>query len=298
MEPWNSSPYPSSRSAADADALNSPIQFPAALPLEPEDREPVAQPDPDRFPPVLVVFSSSGGAGETGIVANLSRALAAQGEDVLLLDAFLENNLARCFGVEPPVLGAVTLVSRPGSGVRLRLAQTPVARHDPGGDGDVLFLDELAALATDCDRILIDLSTASPLLIWQIFRLSPLLLVPIMPGWNAVLSVSLIHRLLRQVSRPDRLPVQPKFLLTQFDPEISFHRTVRDELRSRLGVGLLPLALHRGPALDEAFDLGMTVLDACPDGRASQDFLALAGWIRTHYHRPPREAPCAAEQAS
>lgn len=296
MDSWNSSPYPSSRSAAEPVAPNPLLQFPASLPEEPEERQPAAQSDQDDWPPVIVVFSPTGSAGETGIVANLGRALALQGEEVLLLDPFLQDNLARCFGVEPPSVGEVLTVSDPGSKTPIRLAQLPIARHDPGGEGDRLFRAELIELAAGCDRIVIDLSSASPLLIWQIFSLSPLLLVPMLPGWNAVLSVPAIDRFLSQVSHPDRLPIQPKFLLSQFDPEIPFHRSIREELRNRLGVGLLPIALHRSPG--EAFDQGGTVFDVHPDARTSHDFRALGDWIRTHSRHSRRQAACAAEQAS
>lgn len=298
MESWNSSPYPSSRSAAEPDAPNPLLQFPASLPQQPEEREPAAQPDQDDWPPAIVVFSPTRSAGETSIVANLGRALALQCEEVLLLDPFLHDNLARSFGVDAPSVGEVLTVSDPGSKAPIRLAQLPIARHDPGGEGDTLFRSELVALAAGCDRIVIDLSSASPLLIWQIFSMAPLLLVPMLPGWNAVLSVPAIDRFLAQVSHPDRLPIQPKFLLSQFDPAVPFHRAIRDELRNRLGVGLLPMALHRNPAADEVLDQGGTILDVHPDARMSHDFRALADWIRSHSRHSRRQMACAAEQAS
>jgi len=296
MESWNRSPYPLSRAAAEPVASNPLLRFPDSTAQESQEPEPSVQ--PDDWPPVIVVFSPTGSAGETGIVANLGRALALQGEEVLLLDPFLEDNLARIFGAQPPTVGEVLTVSDPGSKTPIRLAQLPIARHDPGGEGDSLFRDELIELATGCDRIVIDLSSASPLLIWQIFSLSPLLLVPMLPGWNAVLSVPAIDRFLAQVSHPDRLPIQPKFLLNQFDPEIPFHRSIREELRNRLGVGLLPMALHRSPAADEVSDQGGTILDVHPEARTSHDFRALADWVRIHSRHSRRQTACAAEQAS
>ncbi len=298
MEPWNSSPYPSSRSESEAAAPNPLLRFPDSPPQQSTDREATAQPCLDDCPPVIAVFSPTGSAGETGIVANLGRALALQGEEVLLLDAFLQDDLARCFGVEPPRIGEVCTVSGPESKNHIRIAQLPIARHDPGGEGDGLFRAELVALATDCDRVLIDLSSASPLLIWQIFSLSPLLLVPVLPGWSAVLSLPAIDRFLSQVSHSDRLPIQPKFLLSQYDPDTPFHRSIREELRGRLGVGLLPMALHRSSGAGDAFDQGRNVLDLHPDSRTSHDFRALADWIRNHSRHTRRQTASVAEQAS
>jgi cellulose biosynthesis protein BcsQ len=290
MNPWNSSPSPAQPYDAEPRPPDAVLRFPGSLPQQPEDREPLAQQDQGDYPPVIVVFSPAGSTGETSIVANLGRALALQGEEVLLLDAPLQENLAHYFGAGPPSTGKIRTVYDPGSNTCVRLAQLPMARHDPGGDGDRLFRDELAALIRDCDRIIIDLSTASPLLIWQIFSLSPLLLVPMLPGWNAMLSVPVIDRLLQQVSRPSRLPIQPKFLLTEFDPEASFHRTVLEELRNRVGVRLLPLVLHRNLDVDEALARGETVFD--PDTRASQDYRALAAWIRSRFSVTRPKLPC------
>jgi chromosome partitioning protein len=229
---------------------------------------------------VIVVFSPCGGTGKTSLVANLGRALALQGEDVLLLDTSLQENLAHHFGAAHAYPGDVQITCDRRSQTRLRLARLPVACYGPGRDGAGWLRDELAAVAVRCDRIVVDLSTASRWLSQQIFRLSPLLLVPMLPDWNAVLALPRIEEFLEYLD-PTSPPVRPHFILNQFDPQLHFHRAVLDELRARVGDHLLAQVLHYSIDVGEALAHGKTVLDLEPDTQIAWDYRALADWVRS-----------------
>ena len=73
----------------------------------------------------------------------------------------------------------------------------------------------------------------------------------------------------------------PQYILSQFDPALPLHLDVREVLREQLGERLLPLALHRTPAVSEALAEGMTVMDYAPNSTAAEDFGSLAGWVKS-----------------
>lgn len=279
MDVWNSN-SPFQQSASVNRMPSTVLRFPGAGWREAEEWDSTRPGDAGGYPPIIVVFSPSGGTGKTGLVANLGRALALHGEEVLLLDTSLQENLIHYFGAARAYPGDVQTAWDRKSDTRVRLAQLPIACHGPGGDGEGWLRDEVAAIAQDCDRIIVDLSTASRWLTQEIFRLSPTLLIPMLPDWNAVLSLLRIEEFLDVASDPGRFPVQPHYLLNQFSSQIPFHRTVFEELRNRLGERLLSVVLHRSLDVDEALAQGKTVLDFEPDAQISRDYRALAGWIR------------------
>jgi cellulose biosynthesis protein BcsQ len=279
MNIGNSGSSPHRQSTSVIPIPRSILLFPGPSRPEDEGLAAASRSDGGGYPPVIVVFSPAGGTGKTGLVANLGRALALQGEDVFLIDTSLQESLIHYFGAAHAYAGDIQTVYDRKTGTRIRLAQLPIACHGPGGDGEDWLRDEMAAVAMSCDRIVIDLSTASRWLTWRIFRMSPLLLIPMLPDWNAVLSLPAIERFLDLAADSDHLPIEPNFLLNQFNPQLPFHRTVLEELRSRVGERLLSMILHRSLDVDEALAQGKTVLEFEPDAQLSRDYLALAGWI-------------------
>lgn len=298
MNPWNSSPSPLPRSDAESRAPGAVLRISSLRQEFDEQRKRTLHADPGVYSRVIVVFSLGGSAGETGIVGNLGRALAMQGEEVLLLDTSLQENLARCFGAQPAYAGEVHSVRDPQSNACIRLAQLPIACLQSGADSQGWVRDEISALGRDCDRIIVHLGTAAPWVTRQIFSMSPLILIPLMPGWKAVLSLAGIERLLDESSDPRSLPLQPKFLLNQYDSRIAFHRTVREELRNRLGVRLLSLSLKRTREAHELPALRNVVPAFEQDAPVSRDFEALAGWIRSRSCRARGDWGYAAEGVS
>jgi cellulose biosynthesis protein BcsQ len=298
MNPWNSSSSPLPRSDAERALPGTVVRFSSLRQQFAAQSKLTPQADPGVYSRVIVVFSPGGSAGETGIVANLGRALAMHGEEVLLLDTSLQESLARCFDAEPAYAGEIQTVRDAESDGRIRLAQLPIACLQSGADSQGWVRDEISALGMDCDRIIVHLGTAAPWVTRQVFSMSPLILIPLMPGWKAVLSLAGIERLLDESSDPRSLPLQPKFLLNQYDPRIAFHRTVREELRNRLGVRLLTLSLKRTREAHEPLalrDMAPVLEQHAP---VSGDFKALAAWIRSRSCRARGDCGYAAEEVS
>jgi len=76
-------------------------------------------------------------------------------------------------------------------------------------------------------------------------------------------------------------PVQPYFLLNQFDPSQRLHLDVREVMRRQLGDHLLPFVIRRSQSVSEALAEGMTVMDYAADAPVAADYTNLASWLRS-----------------
>lgn len=233
--------------------------------------------------PVLAIFSLAGGVGKTCMVATLGRALSACGERVLLVET-------AAYGLLPFFFGARD--QRPGV---LRTFSPPAARSDAPVqmvtiDSDALAREtdteeplsaEIAECAQNTSRVIVDIATASAATVRRVLHLVPLVLVPVVPDMNSVVSAGSIDSFFQRHCDGERRPAQIYYVLNQFDSSLPLHLDVREVLRERLGDRLLPFALRRAPAVSEALAEGMTVMDYAPDSPIAEDFSALAAWVKS-----------------
>ena len=233
-------------------------------------------------PPVMVVFSLAGGVGKTSIVATLGRALSARGERVMLVDT-------AAYGLLPFFFGARD--QRPGL---LRTFNPPIASGDaaiqmitldpealgPETAAQEPLTAEILKHARGLSRVIIDLATASGATTRRVMRLTPQVLVPLVPDMNSVVSVGSIDAFFDHNGGGSGKPALPYYVLNQFDPSLPLHLDVREVLREQLGDRLLSFALRRAPAVSEALAEGMTVMDYAPNSAVAEDFASLAGWVK------------------
>jgi cellulose biosynthesis protein BcsQ len=112
-------------------------------------------------------------------------------------------------------------------------------------------------------------------------RLNPTILVPVAPDMNSVISLQTLEKFFSGVNDGDGRPLQPYYVLNQFDTSLPLHLDVREVMRRQLGDRLLPFVIRRAPAVSEALAEGMTVVDYAPDAPVAEDYLNLATWLRT-----------------
>jgi cellulose synthase operon protein YhjQ len=232
--------------------------------------------------PVLAIFSLAGGVGKTSLVATLGRVLSGRGERVLLVDT-------AAYGLLPFFFGARD--QRPGL---LRTFSPPVASGDapiqmvtldpevlgPEASAAEAFTAEIQKHARGVSRVIVDLATASGATTRRVMRLSPQVLVPLMPDMCSVVSVSSIDAFFDHNGSTGK-PALPYYVLNQFDPSLPLHLDVREVLREQLGDRLLPFALRHAPAVSEALAEGMTVVDYAPNSAVTEDYANLAGWVKS-----------------
>jgi cellulose synthase operon protein YhjQ len=157
---------------------------------------------------------------------------------------------------------------------------------DPDGlgteaPGQELLVNEIARYTHGANRVIIDLATASGATSRRIMQMQPLVLVPVVPDMNSVVSVSSIDAFFQHNSSQPGKPIQPHYVLNQFDSSLPLNLDVREVLRAQLGDRLLPFALRRAPAMSEALAEGMTVMDYAPNSSLAEDFNQLAGWVKS-----------------
>ena len=122
--------------------------------------------------------------------------------------------------------------------------------------------------------MLVDVGVAHRGLPGRLLPQRPTVLVPILPDMSSLARLASLQTLVGAAS-------ESFFLLNQFDPSLPLHLDVRAMLQQQLGRRLLPLVLHRSPAVSEALAEGMTVLDYAPRSVVAEDYRQLAAWLRS-----------------
>jgi len=257
--------------------------------------DPSAPPPPEAAPPpvvsrtpALAVFSLAGGVGKTSLVATLGRALSARGERVLLVDTAAFGLLPFFFGATDQRPGLLRTFTPPGMAndapvQMVTIDPEGVAQDQPSSDGHAQesLSGEIAKFARGASRVIVDLATASGATTRRILRMAPLVLVPVVPDMNSVVSVSSIDAFFEHNSAQNGRTTLPYYVLNQFDSTLPLHLDVREVLREQLGERLLPFELRRAAAMSEALAEGMTVIDYAPGSTLAEDFVTLAGWLKS-----------------
>jgi cellulose synthase operon protein YhjQ len=233
--------------------------------------------------PVLAVFSLAGGVGKTSLVATLGRALSSRGERVLLVDTAAYGLLPFFFGARDQRPGVLRTFSPPGANgdAPIQMLAVDPETLGPESAAQETLTAEIAKNSRGISRVIVDLATASGATTRRLMRMSPTILVPVVPDMNSVVSVSSIDAFFQRNAGPSGNQVLPYYVLNQFDPSLPLHLDVREVLREQVGDRLLPFALRRAPALSEALAEGMTVMDYAPNSTVAEDFGSLAGWVKS-----------------
>lgn len=231
--------------------------------------------------PVLQVFSLAGGAGKTTLVATLGRALSARGQRVLLVEATTFGSLPCFFGANDCRPGVLRTFRPPSSSsdAPIRLATV---------DPEAMLLDsapqrsltsDIQQWAQGAGRIIVDVATGNAAAARNLSRISPLVLVPLIPDVNSVIAANTIDSFFQRQANAAGGGPDVYYILNQFDPSLPLHLEVAKVLRAGLGDRLLPFALERNPAVSEALADGMTMMDYAPGSPLAEDYVTLAKWV-------------------
>jgi cellulose synthase operon protein YhjQ len=233
--------------------------------------------------PVLAVFSLAGGVGKTSLVATVGRALSSMGEKVLLTDTTSHGLLPFYFGASELRHGTVRTFSPPSGSTDapIYLVSYDVDHKMMSDDAQELLAEEIISNARGAHRILLDLTVGSSWIVRRMSRLSPTILVPVAPDMNSVISLQTVEKFFSGVNDGDGRPLQPFYVLNQFDTSLPLHLDVREVMRRQLGDRLLPFVIRRAQSVSEALAEGMTVVDYAPDAPVAEDYLNIATWLRT-----------------
>jgi cellulose synthase operon protein YhjQ len=223
--------------------------------------------------PVMAVYSLAGGVGRTTLCANLGRVLCSMGEQVLLVDASGS-------GLLPFYFGASDL--RPG----LRTFVAPGMNYSPlrviGADevtGEWLKRDVASAMMAS-QRAIFDLGPASTGVLPEIFQMCTVILIPLLPDLNSILSISRIEASVKTMqSKGNKVP-SPFYLFNEFDEQNSMDQRARELVVQQCGERLLPFTIRHGAEVAVAIASRMTVADHAPESEVTHDYMELAVWLR------------------
>jgi cellulose synthase operon protein YhjQ len=233
--------------------------------------------------PVLAVFSLAGGVGKTSLVATVGRALSSMGEKVLLTDTTSHGLLPFYFGASELRHGTVRTFSPPSGSTDapIYLVSYDVDHKTTSDDAQELLAEDIINNGRGAHRILLDLTVGSSWIVRRMSRMSPTILVPVAPDMNSVISLQTVEKFFSGVNDGDGRPLQPFYVLNQFDTSLPLHLDVREVMRRQLGDRLLPFVIRRAQSVSEALAEGMTVVDYAPDAPVAEDYLNVATWLRT-----------------
>ncbi|MBS1823619.1 MAG: hypothetical protein JST61_16905 [Acidobacteria bacterium] len=250
-------------------------------PGEPVEQAPVRQ--KEIRTPVLAVFSLAGGVGKTSLVATIGRSLSSLGEKVLLTDTTSHGLLPFYFGASELRQGTVRTFSPPSGSTDapIYLVSYDVPTEKSEQPEKEKLVEEILNNNRGIHRIMLDLTVNSAWIIRYMARMNPTVLVPLAPDMNSVISLQVIEKFFQGMVDADGRPLQPYYLINQFDVSLPLHLDVREVLRRQLGDRLLPFVIHRAPEVSEALAEGMTVVDYAPESPVSGDYMNVATWLRT-----------------
>jgi cellulose synthase operon protein YhjQ len=232
--------------------------------------------------PILAVFSLAGGVGKTSLVATVGRALSSMGEKVLLTDTTSHGLLPFYFGASELRQGTVRTFSPPSGSTDAPIYLVSYDVDQKGSEeAQEQLAEEIINNSRGTHRILLDLTVSSSWIVRRLSRMNPTILVPVAPDMNSVISLQTVEKFFSGVNDGDGRPLQPFYVINQFDTSLPLHLDVREVMRRQLGERLLPFVIRRAPAVSEALAEGMTVVDYAPDAPVAEDYLNLATWLRT-----------------
>jgi len=248
-----------------------------------EQAEPAPVRQKETRTPVLAVFSLAGGVGKTSLVATVGRSLSSMGEKVLLTDTTSHGLLPFYFGASELRQGTVRTFSPPSGSTDapIYLVSYDVDQKARDEAAQEQLAEEIINNSRGTHRILLDLTVSSSWIVRRLSRMNPTILVPVAPDMNSVISLQTVEKFFNGVNDGDGRPLQPFYVLNQFDSSLPLHLDVREVMRRQLGDRLLPFVIRRAPAVSEALAEGMTVVDYAPDAPVAEDYLNLATWLRT-----------------
>jgi cellulose synthase operon protein YhjQ len=231
--------------------------------------------------PLLSVFSLAGGVGKTSLVATLGRALSSTGERVLLTDTTSHGLLPFYFGASELRPGAVRTFSPPSGSTDAPIYLVSYDVNEKTGDtaAQDWLAAEMERNSRGMQRVLVDLTPNGAWVARKLARMNSTLLVPVAPDMNSVISLQGVEKFFAGMTDGDGRPVQPYYVLNQFDASLALHLDVREVMRQQLADRLLPFAIRRSPSVSEALAEGMTVMDYAPESTVAGDYMNLVSWL-------------------
>lgn len=224
----------------------------------------------------VLIYNQKGGVGKTTTALNLSAALVALGQSVLVVDLDPQMHLTAALGapvaegsgtVEDWAAGRPVAPSIPSAAQGLRLI--------PGSPNGLSGPFVGAALENPAwDWVIMDAPPGWNGPLGQIVCLSDLVICPLEPDF---LGLNGLNQLLRRLADVEFDRDRLRVLIARYSNRLAVHREVRGKLIDRFGSEVvLPSVIRSSVRLAEAPGLGQTIFDYAPKSTGASDYAQLA----------------------
>jgi cellulose biosynthesis protein BcsQ len=227
---------------------------------------------PGKLPPVIGIYSVAGGVGKTTVSANLAKTLCSLGEQLLLVDASGRGLLPFYFGATELRAGPRKFVA---PGVNAPFIQVIAADKVTSE----WLNGEVKPIMSDSQRTIFDLGPLCGSLLPTVFSMCTVVLIPLLPDLNSVVTVAAIEGSLNAQSIGLKTPTV-FYLFNRFDEQSINDQQARELVARQCGNRLLPMTLRHDWTLTEALHGGISASDHTPGSELSHDYLELALWVR------------------
>ena len=247
----------------------------------------------------IAIVNQKGGCGKTTTAINLGACLGRLGRRTLLVDLDPQGHCAAGLGVPESqiefdstdlLLGGTTGSTTPArefwraaaglnlipSRVRLAGLEAPASPLAQRPNREHCLAEALRAVTDDFDVCLIDCPPSIGLLTFNALVAADLVLVPVETAYFSMQGASRQLKTVRSVSRRLETPIRCSVLPTLHEPGLAVAADLLEELKRQFGKRLMPIVVHRDPALREAASFGRPVFEHAPHSQASRDYAALA----------------------
>ncbi len=240
----------------------------------------------------IMLFPSSGGVGVTTIVASLGRVLSSNKATVGIIENSSQSLVPLHFGARGSRTGCSTFhVSRTSTAAPVHLI-TPRSFHEGAltvlgttasrSDSEEWVNEGLEQIGSECDYLMIDTWQNMSFDLIARFATRSICLVPLLPDVRSTLRVRPILDVFQNLSAKTGAHLEPVFLLSKFDHNVTLHTDLRKWLGDQLKSRLSPIVIRRSDEFSEALAEGETIIDYAPNSGASEDFYRLAEWLQGH----------------
>jgi cellulose biosynthesis protein BcsQ len=274
----NTSQEPVTSTATVSSPILEPASISAASPVSPSVPASVPHRPPitmhtssGRESPVVAVYSVAGGVGKTTLSANLGKILCSLGEQPLLVDVSSRGLLPFYFGATEARAGSRKFVA-PGENAPFVQVMTAEQVTNEWLEGEVKHA------MSSAQRTIFDLGPLCGSLLPAIFRMCTVVLVPLLPDLNSIVTVAAIENLLHAQAAGPKPAVY--YLFNRFDEHKINDQHARDLVARQCGQRLLPITLRHDWKLTETLHGDLSTADHTPGPELSHDYLELALWVR------------------
>ncbi len=246
----------------------------------------------------IAIVNQKGGCGKTTTAINLGACLGRLGRRTLLIDLDPQGHCAAGLGVPeqqvefgtsdllcgdssapPPeqrFWRAATSLDLVPSRVRLAGLEAPGSPFAQQPDREHRLADALRPLADRFDVCLLDCPPSIGLLTFNALVAADLVLVPVETAYFSLQGAARQLKTVRAISRRLDSPIRCSVLPTLHEPGLAVAADLLNELKRQFGKRLMPVVIHRDPALREAASFGRPVCVHAPHSQATRDYAALA----------------------